>query len=58
MKRIGRSAGLETPKAPRAGQKFVPADHAAQANPEAVKINVEDVDKDKKEVSRANRMIF
>ena len=58
MKRIGKSAGLETPKAPRAGQKFVLAAHAAQANPEAVKINVEDVDKDKKEVSGAKGMIF
>ena len=58
VKRIGKSAGLETPKAPRAGQKFVPADHAAQANPEAVKINVEDVNKDKKEVSGAKGMIF
>ena len=52
VQRIGKSAGLQTPKAPRAGQKAgQAADHAAHANPEAVKINIEDVDKDKKEVS-------
>ncbi len=56
VKRIGKSAGLETPKAPRAGQKMVSpvADNAGPASPDAVKINVEDTDA-KKEVSFSTR---
>ncbi len=54
--RIGPSAERETPRAPRSGQKQ--AESGNPASPDAIKINIEDTDKEKAKDVRSNNEIF